>query len=187
MTSPASSTTPEDQTPDANSGEAGRGLSRQIGHMAAVIAGKGYPAGDRAALKRHAPGQQPPLAFYRLWLRHLSTELPREEQTQAWATISWGLALCGPAAHRPGHGLGRALAETGCAELRLERLLAARDDDSRIRLFAALVRLLASKGAGFDWLHAARLLLTTDEDRREQIHRIIAADYYRHLPRHDKE
>lgn len=174
------------------SGTAGAGavaeddLAAHIGRLAGLLGSAHYPGADRAALKRHAPGQPPPLAFYRLWLRHLGTELPPDGQTAAWALLVWGLALAGAGAHRPGRGLGRMLAESGYAETRLERLLAA-DDDARERLFASLVRFLAAKGEGFDWLHAARLLLTRDADARESLHRRIAADYYRHLPRQEKE
>lgn len=187
MTNTAESAAPPTGTVGEVPTTSATSLGGRIGRMAAIIAGKGYPAGDRAALKRHAPGQPPPLAFYRLWLRHLDVELPGDDHVQSWATIAWGLALCGSAAHRPGQGFGRALAESGCAELRLERLLGARDEEGRIRLFASLVRILAAKGAGFDWLDAARLLLTVDSVRREYVHRTIAADYYRHLPRHAKE
>lgn len=157
-----------------------------IGRLAAQLATPLYPGADRASLKRHAVGQPPPLAFYRLWLRHLGTELPTERQTPAWALLAWGLALMGAGAHRPGHGLGRALAETGYAEARLERLLAA-DNDTRERLFTSLVRFLAAKGESFDWLDAGRLLLTRDSDVREALNRRIATDYYRHLPRQDKD
>ena len=43
-------------------------------------------------------------------------ELPREEETHAWALIAWGLALMGAQAHRRDRPLGRALAESGFAE-----------------------------------------------------------------------
>jgi CRISPR system Cascade subunit CasB len=155
--------------------------------MAAVLAAEHYPGGDRAALKRHAPGQPPPLAFHRLWLRYLNTELPHEAATPGWALLAWGLANCGPASHRPGRPLGQCLAESGYAESRLERLLAASDDDMRLALAASLVRFVAAKGDAFDWAQLAQLLLTRDDEARERLHRRIATDYYRHLPRTDKE
>ena len=161
-------------------------LPALIGRLAAQLATSHYPNADRASLKRYAVGQPPPLAFYRLWLRHLGTELPVERQTSAWTLLAWGLALMGAGAHRPGRGLGRALAETGYAEARLERLLTA-DDDTRQRLFASLVRFLAAKGESFDWLDAGRLLLTRNFDAHEALNRRIATDYYRHLPRQDKD
>lgn len=160
-------------------------LAARIGKLAHVLAAEHFPNADRAALKRHATGQPPPLAFYRLWLRYLNDELPSENQTQAWALIAWGLALMGRNAHRPDRPLGRTLAEAGYSEARLERLLQA-PDDVRFELFTSAVRFMAAKGEGFDWCDAARLLLTTDAEKREQIHRRIAADFYRHQ-RTDKE
>lgn len=165
----------------------GDGLAAAVGRLSAVLASEHYPAGDRAALKRHAPGQPPPLAFYRLWLRHLHDELPPEPATQAWALLAWGLAFSGRQAHRPDRPLGRALAESAFAEARLERLLAAPDGEVRHSLAEAAVRFLGAKGEAFDWAQLAQLLLTRDDQARERLHRRIATDYYRHLPRTDKE
>ena len=165
-------------TTDPNISE---GLGARVARLAHLLASERFSGADRAALKRYAPGQAPSLAFYRTWLRHLGEELPREEETRAWALMAWGLALMGAHAHRRDRPLGTALAESGYSEARLERLLAA-DAEARLDLFAALVRFLASKGEGFDWLDAARLLLTRDPDRRESAYRRIAAHYYRCLP-----
>lgn len=176
----ADSDPPEMEVPEGN-------LGSDVGRLAGLLASPHYPSGDRAALKRHAPGQPVPLAFYRLWLRHLGTDLPGPAQTGAWALLAWGLALSGAGAHRPDRSFGRALAEARCSEMRLERLLAAGDDLSRERLLAALVRLLATKGEAFDWTQVARLLLTRDVERREAVHRRIATDFYRHQTRLEKE
>lgn len=162
-------------------------LASRIGRLAAVLSADSYPGSDRAALKRHAPGQPPPLAFYRLWLRHMQSDPPNEDAAGAWALLSWGLASCGPEAHRPDKSLGQALAECGYSEARVERLLAASDDDMRLALVAGLVRFVAAKGAAFDWTHLAQLLLTRDASLRERIHVRIASDYYRHLPQTSKE
>jgi len=157
------------------------GLGARVARLVHLLASEHFPGADRAALKRYAPGQAPPLAFYRTWLRHLGEELPAEAETRAWALMAWGLAFMGTQAHRRNRPLGTALAESGYSEARLERLLAA-DSEARLDLFASLVRFLASKGEGFDWLDAARLLLTRDPDRRESTHRRIATNYYRRLP-----
>lgn len=167
--------------------EPGRDLANRVNRIASILAAEHYPGGDRAALKRHAPGQPPPLAFYRLWLRFLDTDLPPEAATPGWAFLAWGLASSGPASHCPGRPLGQCLAESGYAEARLERLLAASDDEVRLSLAASLVRFVAAKGAAFDWVQLAQLLLTRDDDARERLHRRIATDYYRHLPHLDKE
>ncbi|MFN3629826.1 MAG: type I-E CRISPR-associated protein Cse2/CasB, partial [Casimicrobiaceae bacterium] len=44
-------------------------LASIVGRLAHAIGEAHYPNGDRAALRRWAPGQPLPLAFYRLWLR----------------------------------------------------------------------------------------------------------------------
>ncbi|GIX30348.1 MAG: hypothetical protein KatS3mg124_0820 [Porticoccaceae bacterium] len=156
-------------------------LATRIGRLASVIGHTHYPAGDRAALRRWAPGQTPPLAFYRLWLRHLRDELPNESQTEAWMTLAWGLAVCGADSHDPKRPLGQALAESLFSEGRLEQLLSA-PEGVRTHLFMRAVRFLAAKGERFDWCDAAQFLLTHDSDKRERIHRRIAATFYRHLP-----
>lgn len=157
-------------------------LGPRVARLAGVLSSEHFPTADRAALKRHAAGQAPPVAFYRLWLRHLHDDLPGEEDTQSWALLAWGLALMGAKAHRPDRPLGKVLAKAGYTEARLERLLSA-DADIRLDLLASLVRFIAAKGEGFDWLDAARFLLTRDPERREAINRHLAADYYRNLPK----
>lgn len=157
-------------------------LATKVGRFASKIGNLHYPAGDRAALKRWAPEQPLPLAYYRLWLREAGDDLPAENQNEPWMTVVWGLALMGESAHRPGKPLGEVLALTGYHEARLERLLAA-PDELRIELFMGVVRFLAAKGEGFDWTGAATFLLATEADAREAVRRRIARDYYRHLPK----
>lgn len=164
---------------------ADRSLPQHIGRLAAVLGAAHFPGGDRAALKRMAPGVSPPLAFYRLWLRHLDETVPVPDQTPAWAVIVAGLSSSPPQAHRPGRGFGQALAECGWHEARLERLLAADDDGQLAKLVADALRFLASRGDSFDWTHVARLLLARTGDARDAIHRRIATDFYRHQPRTD--
>ena len=154
-------------------------LHSRIGQLAALMAREHYPSADRAALRRHAIGQPLPLAFYRLWLRHLGAEPPGEPAASAWALIAWGLATSGGASHERSRPLGRCLSEAGFSEARLERLLSASDDDMRKTLAASLVRFLAAKGAGFDWVQLAQLVLTQDAEARERLHQRIATDFYR--------
>jgi len=155
-------------------------LASEVARLAGVIGATHYPNGDRAALRRWAPGHPVPTAFYRLWLRHLGHELPTEFQTPAWMTIAWGLATCGTGCHDPQRPLGRALAESHFSEGRLERLLSA-PDDVRLDLFMSAVRFLAAQGERFDWHDAALFLLTTDPDKRERLYRRIASHYYQYL------
>ncbi|MGE0373340.1 MAG: type I-E CRISPR-associated protein Cse2/CasB [Gammaproteobacteria bacterium] len=159
-------------------------LHQRIGQLAAVLGTDHFPAGDRAALKRMAPSSAPPLAFYRLWLRHLGDDVPVPDQTPAWTVIVAGLAGAPPRAHQPGRGLGQALAESGWHEARLERLLAAADAQ-QAKLAADALRFLAARGERFDWTLLARLLLSRAGDARDAIHRQIATDFYRHQLRPD--
>lgn len=156
----------------------GSDLFASISKMAGIIGSANYTNADRAALKRWAPGQPIPLAFYRLWLRHIGADLPPESQIEDWMTLAWGMALCG-GCHDARRPLGQALAESHFAEGRLERLLSA-PDDLRRELFMSTVRFLAAKDERFDWTEAARFLLTHDTDKRESIHRRIAQAYYPH-------
>ena len=157
-------------------------IASTVASLAGVIGAPHYPAADRAALRRWAPGQPMPLAFYRLWLRHIGEDLPGETQSETWMTLAWGLATMGAGAHRPGRSLGQVLAETGYSEARLERLLAA-PDALREDLLMSAVRFLAAKGDTFDWLEAATFLLASDADKRQRIHRRIAQTYFRYLPK----
>ncbi len=161
------------------------GLATNIARLAGVMGSTHYPSGERAALRRWAPGQPVPLAFYRLWLRHLENDLPAEAQTSAWMALVWGLATCGENSHDPKRPWGQALAESGFAEGRLERLLSA-PQDVRIDLFMSAIRFLAAKGERFNWVEAAEFLLTQDPDKRERLNRRIASAYYRHLPTESK-
>jgi CRISPR system Cascade subunit CasB len=157
------------------------GLRAVISRLAGLLAGEHFPAGDRAALKRMAPDQPPHLAFYRFAFR----ELPEgwEHQRAAWQTLTAGMALSSNHGnpHDPKRPLGRALAEQGYSEARLERLLAAEGDTLNTLLLRA-ARFLAAKGEAADWSDAARLLGLFSADRdHEQIRREIARDYYRNL------
>ena len=152
-------------------------LASLIGHVAGVLAGPRFPTGDRAALRRMTPGKPLPLVFTRFALQHLPDGW--EPRRDAWATLLAGIAIMSPAAHRPGRGLGRALAEANYSEARLERLLATEGDTLRTLLLRA-ARFLAAKGAAFDWTDAAGLLLTTDAQKRDRLHQRIARDFFSH-------
>lgn len=157
-------------------------LASDIAHVARVLSAEHYPNGERAALRRWAPGQPVPLAFYRLWLRHLGRELPPEPQTEAWMALTWGLATAGPDSHDPKRPWGQSLAESGYSEGRLERLLSA-PEGVRLDLYMNAVRFLTAKGEHFDWSEAAQFLLTQDPSKRDGLNRRIAAAYFlRPLP-----
>lgn len=154
-------------------------LQSRIGQIAALMGNDRFPAGERAVLRRMNPGQPLPLAFYRFALRHLPTGWDRDgDAHRDWVALVAGMALMSPTAHRPDRGLGKALAEVGYAEARLERLLAA-DGDTRRSLLLRAARFLAAKSASCNWVDAAQLLLVRDPDKRESLQRRIALDFYR--------
>lgn len=147
-----------------------------IGRLAAILGAEDYSTGERAMLKRMAPGNLPPLAFYRFAYRHLPEGW--EHRRDAWMTLVAGLALMGAGGHRPDRKAGQVLAESKYSEKRLERLLAA-EGDTLHTLLARAVRFLAAKGAAVNWLDFAYLLgLAGDPDRARMQ---LARDYYRNL------
>jgi len=153
-------------------------LAGIIGRIAALIGSDRFSTGERAALRRMAPGQPLTLAFLRFAHRHLPEHWHRSRDAiDDWVTVVAGIALMSPNAHRPDRGLGTALAESGYAESRLERLLASRGHARRVLLLRA-ARFLAAKNSAFNWVESAQLLLTKDPDRQEALHRGIAGDYF---------
>ncbi len=169
-------TTTESQTPDAPA------LGRSIGRIAGVLSSDDFPTGERAKLRRLDPTRAPNLAFYRFAFRHLPDGW--EHSQTAWVTIVAGIAIMGQSAHRPDRPAGRTLAETGYAESRLERLLAAEDIVLATLLLRA-ARFLAAKNAPCNWVDFARLLLTRDPGRQESARLDIARSYYPNLKEKD--
>ncbi|GAB4178924.1 MAG: hypothetical protein Kow0020_14990 [Wenzhouxiangellaceae bacterium] len=153
-------------------------LASTIGRIAGLIGSEGFPTGDRARLRRMTPGQPAPLAFIRFAVAHLPGGW--EHQLDDWITLVAGIAIMAPGAHRPGFGLGRALAEAGYSEFRLERLLDADGQTRRILLLRA-ARFLAAKQTPCDWADGARLLLTRDEAKIEKVRLGIARNYFSNL------
>lgn len=154
------------------------GLPQRIARIARIIGSSDFPTGDRAALRRMVPGQPVPMAFYRFALRHLPESW--ESRLTDWMTVVAGMAIMHPSIHRPDVGLGAALAEAGYSEARLERLLASEGDTRRSLLLRA-ARFAGAKGFAFNWTDGAQLLLTTDGEKRERLHRRIARDFYSNL------
>lgn len=149
-----------------------------IGHLAGVIASERFPAGEKAALKRLSPRLPTPLTFYRFAFRHLPERW--EQQKEKWMTIVSGLALMCPKPHRLDRPAGLALAEAGYPEARLERLLAAKEKELQTLVLRA-ARFLAAKAESANWIDFARLLLTKNRSKLENIRLKLAKDYYYHL------
>jgi len=157
-------------------------LPSAIGHIAAVIGKDEFPTGDRAALRRLDPDAEAPLAFYRFAFRHLPEKWAAHKR--AWMTICAGIAIMQPYAHRPDVPAGRALAEAGYSEARLERLLGASGTVLDTLVLRA-ARLLAAKGNAANWTDFARLLLADAPDKREAIRMQFARHFYQALQSKD--
>lgn len=150
-------------------------LSQQMGRIAGIIGSDRFPTGERAALRRMTPGHPLPLSFYRFALSYLPTGW--EHAVDDWTTLVAGIALMTPSAYSAQVGFGKALAEAGYSEARLERLLAA-ECDVRRTLFLRAIRFLAAKSKPFNWAEGARFLLTKSESKRETLNLGIARDFY---------
>jgi CRISPR system Cascade subunit CasB len=153
-------------------------LASIIGSISGLIASEHFPNSDRATLKRMDPNKGPPLGFYRFAFRHLPQGW--QNQGKAWRAILNGMALMSPHIHRVDQPLGKVLAKAGYSEARLERLLGSENETQRILLLRA-VRFLAAKKQPVNWIDIARLLLTGETAKREDLHMSIARYYYQNL------
>jgi len=153
-------------------------LAQTTASVARVMGAEDFPTGERARLKRWSPGTAPSLAFYRFAVRYLPEGW--ERQPEAWMTFTTSIALMCPNPHRPNLPLGRALADTGYAEARLERLLAAEGDTLQTLLLRA-ARFLRAKNASCNCTDFAYLLGLRGDPQRVRLR--IARDYYRELQR----
>lgn len=158
-----------------NGPEAPPPLGRVIGRISHVICAESFPTGQRAALRRVVPGHPLPLSFYGFADGFLPEGWTHRKDD--WATLVAGIAIMSPRSHDPRAAFGQALAAAGYSEVRLERLLQARDDTVRTLLLRA-ARLLAAKHMPCNWLECARLLLTRDAERREDIRMEVARSFY---------
>lgn len=156
-------------------------LEQQMGRIAGMISSERFPTGERAALRRMAPDHSLPLSFYRFAFSYLPAGW--EHAIDDWTTLVAGIALMTPNAYSSQVGFGKALAEAGYSEFRLERLLAA-GYGVRRTLFLRSIRFLAAKSKPFNWAEGARFLLTKSEGKRETLNLRIARDFYSKI---DKE
>lgn len=155
-----------------------RGLAQTTALIARVLGDGDFPTGDRAKLKRWSPGDPPSLALYRFAFRHLPEGW--EQRYEAWTTLTTAIAIMCPDPHRPDVSLGRALANAGYAEARLERLLAAEDGTLRTLLLRS-ARFLRSKNVACNCTDFARLLNLQGDPPKARMR--IARDYFRELQR----
>ncbi len=147
-------------------------------------------AGDVAALRRLDPDELSAPAFWKVVTAHVApagylteTGAARTEAERRWAAAVGTLALLGTT-HRPNCRLGRALAAAGYSELRLVRLLRARERQLFTEVRTA-ARFLAAKGEPVDATDLARLVLSDGMQHADEVRRDVAHAYY--AARHDVE
>lgn len=154
--------------------------------LAGLLGGEHFPTGEKAVLKRMALEGPAPLAFHRLILQQVDEPWQGPAWQEDWRTLLCALALQRDGGFNPERPLGRALAQVGFSEARLERLLAARDRTLRALALRA-ARHLAAKAVSADWRNLADLLFTRDPEIRENLNRRLARDYYRAVAQTEKE
>lgn len=155
----------------------------------------GFGTGDTAELRRldAEKGVASTCApFWRIVVQNLEPsglvdQHDGDAKLVPWIAILRSLAQMA-GLHRPGRALGQALAAANVSEMRLERLLRARDkelyDQLRVTLHA-----LASHGETVDGVEIARFVLsdTWGEVERERARRQVARAYYRTESKSDTE
>jgi len=152
-----------------------------VASLAGVIGHPGFPAGDRAALRRMRPGETWPPAFWRILMDRVpEVERRSDEAERTWASIMQSMAIMAPHVHAPGARLGAVLASVGGNPMEHRLLQLLRLSGSRLE---DAVRLLARRLAGLDqpvdWRDMASLLLLDPAtDPGESARRRIARDFY---------
>jgi CRISPR type I-E-associated protein CasB/Cse2 len=157
-------------------------LASAVGAIVAGIAG-GYSPGDVSALRRLGTAGWGVPIFWRIVTRTLeplgliASGERREQDEKRWAVVLAALAAL-DGQHVRGVRLGRALAEAGVSELRVERLLRAHDD-ALLALVRPLAHQLASKGTKFDQVGLVELVLSDGAAHEDLVRRAIGRDFYR--------
>lgn len=144
--------------------------------------------GEVAGLRRLDPDAPFEPAFYEVLLGIVEPALGHDvgrDAEKRWALLIHAMALMAPDPHLKGADAGAALAETGYAEARLERLLHARGETLAPQL-VAMARFLRAKGKPIDWDRLAPLVLDPDGAAAESARRAVARAYWRHLHKQSK-
>jgi CRISPR system Cascade subunit CasB len=160
-------------------------LSQLVGRIAWMLTNQA-PPGDLAALRRLKPGDPSCLAFWKIAAAYLESSLPgggprRDETENRWSVILAAMAEL-EGLHQPRRPLGSALAEVDYSEIRLLRLLRARDEAlaDAVRTMAHFLR---SKTTGANQSDLAQLVLSAGRRDEEAVRRRIARNYYSAKPR----
>ncbi len=144
--------------------------------------------GEAAELRRIDPESPSCPAFWRVMTVWIAPEerLSPDQETR-WAMILSGMARMKSLLPLPGPTLGKALAESGFKERRLERLLRTRDSKNLSDQVRRVAGYLASRGVPVNWIDFAYFILTSDPEKREEKNRKVAADYYYAINQKEKK
>lgn len=140
--------------------------------------------GQTARLRRLDPEAPSEPAFWAIVAGTLEGTLPPDGEVAARrdAESRWAVALRAMATladlYDPACRLGRALAEAGYAEMRLQRLLSCPADRLPVEVQTA-ARFLAAKKTATDYTDIVLLAVLDQPESAEQTRRGIARDYFR--------
>lgn len=137
--------------------------------------------GPRAELRRLDPDRAAtwPATFWKIWATMIEPFLGAspEAHQRTWAAICCGMAILDHSTLHP----GTALAQATYSELRLNRLLSARDDQ-QIHEFLSAVRFLHAKKISTDWNQLSQLIRhEPDSEPGDRCRRQLASAFYRTL------
>lgn len=147
-------------------------LSGQLQHLS---------NGELAELRRISPEEPFTPTLWRLLLSRDLDKAPhwidQVEWEKRWATLLMGMAHCAPYLDM-NRSLGAALFEAGWSELRLDKLLRARDEQLNF-LIRRVAHYLANKSQPANWADVARLLFFQGGKTSEEVRIGISRAYYR--------
>lgn len=189
MTEPHEPDAPQMSEPSTNTPTEPRTSRRRRALSALRFVLQRADAGVLARLRR-ADTRSPPPDFFRVSVEVLDEILPvqgpiRDEQESRWAVIVQAMAIA--LGTNPADGgllggvpFGEALARADVAEMRMLRLLEAREEQLP-DLVRQLVSQLVGKGQPFSANDVADLILDGNSERGERARREIARNFYRHI------
>lgn len=160
-----------------------KSLASIVGRIAYSISLKLSP-GDVAELRRLTPSDPFSPAFFKLMVseiqpdwRNLSQDHARDEYDKRWAVFLQAAAVM-KNLHSMNTSLGHALASAGYSELRLIRLLRAREN-VLFKEVRTAAHYLAAKANVCNLVDIASLLMVLNEGTAESVRKRIACDFYR--------
>lgn len=150
-----------------------------LASIAGQLNGQRLASGDKAALRRMdttSPGREI-LALTRILHSARADEHAGAIPVDRWRVIVHCLALV-EGKHAPGIAAGRALADMGLSEARLNAMLAA-DHDVFVDMLATLARRVRSAGVALDWAPLAQIALFSGrhEEEADKARLRIARDF----------